>query len=145
MNVIQKYKRLRSAWRRRQRLLYPSPAEMQLLRIMGGTAITIDLFRDPRTKFPFTFVLSMGPVFKAELIQREVRIGKYYADFAVSTPYYKKAIECDGRQWHLDVVHEQERDEYFAEYGFSVLHIPASDLYHYPNLVHERVLRFLSS
>lgn len=118
---------------------------MQLLRIMGGKTIVIDLFRRPRTGFPLTIVLSMGKVFKDEMVQREVRVGAYYADYAVSTPYYRKAIECDGERWHSDVVKEQQRDEYLARYGFSVLHLTADDLFHHPNEVHKRVLKYLKS
>lgn len=78
-------------------------------------------------------------------MQREVRVGAYYADYAVSTPYYRKAIECDGERWHSDVVKEQQRDEYLARYGFSVLHLTADDLFHHPNEVHKRVLKYLKS
>jgi len=120
-----------------------SPAEVQFVRVMGGRVLfSTSLLRDYRTGFPLT-IMSLGPVLKAELVQREVRVGAMYIDFGVETPWYCKGIEVDGSSFHGDVVRERERDEYCARYGWQLLHIPAADLWHYPNHVHDRVIRFL--
>lgn len=125
-------------------MLYISPAEVQFLRIMDARVITADIMRSPRTGFPLTIVLSMGKVLKAENVQREVRAGARFIDFGVVSPYGNRGLEIDGAAYHRNVLHEQERDEYCARFGWTLLHIPAEELYRTPNLVHDRVIRFLA-
>jgi len=135
----------RAAWRKRRRLMFPSPAEVELIRIMGGKCIIIDHVKDRRTGFPLVIVTSMGRILKRELIMREVRVGAMYLDFAVATPWYKKGIEVDGKQWHQDIVQEQQRDDYLRQYGWQLLHIQAASIYREPSLVQRRILKFLAS
>jgi hypothetical protein len=134
-----------AAWRKRRRLLFPSPAEVQLIRIMGGKCIVVDHFQDPRSGFPLTIVTNLGRLFRRELVKREVRVGAMYIDFAVATPWYKKGIEVDGRDFHRDIVREVWRDGYLADYGWSVLHVPAASLYRDPWRVRQKVLTFLAA
>ncbi|HVA10607.1 MAG TPA: hypothetical protein VNG32_00375 [Candidatus Dormibacteraeota bacterium] len=145
MRLIQKHKlflyKKRASWRRLRRLLFASPAEVQLIRIMGGKVITADIFRDHHTNFPITLVLSMGPVFKTELVKREVRAGAMWIDFGNDI---KRGIEVDSATFHGDVTRQYERDEYCAQYGWQLLHVPVADIYHTPNIVHDRILKFLS-
>lgn len=137
-----KYRRLRGLWGKRRRLLFPSPAEVELIRIMGGKVIVIDNIKDPLNGFPLTIVTSMGAVFRAENVRREVRVAARFCDFGNDI---QRAIEVDGRQWHQDIVKEQDRDDYFARFGWRILHLPASDLYQNPKLVYNRVRKFLES
>lgn len=111
---------------------------------MGGKCIIIDHIVDRRTGFPLTIVTNMGRILKRELIQREVRVGAMYIDFGIANRYYKRGIEIDGRDFHRDITVEQERDEYLAKYGWSVLHIQAADIYRQPMLVQRKVLNFLA-
>lgn len=78
------------------------------------------------------------------MVRREVRVGAMYVDFAFVTPYGKKAIEIDGRDFHRDIVKEQERDDYLRARGWQVMHIQALALYHNPESVRKRVIKFLA-
>lgn len=138
------YKR-RAAWRRQRRLWFPSPAEVQFVMLMGGTGWQLPWLKDPRTGFCFTRITSMGRILTNELVQREVRVGAMYVDFAVSTRYYKKGIEIDGRAYHMDVLREQQRDEYCQRYGYKLLHVRAVDLRLNPQNVQRRVIDFLQN
>lgn len=131
-------------WWRKNRILFPSPAEVQFARVMGGKAITIDHIKHPQTGFPLTIITSMGKTLRREFVQREVRVGAMYVDFGFETRYSKKAIEIDGDAFHRDIVREQERDEYCRERGWKLLHIQAADIYREPDLVQRRVMKFLA-
>lgn len=138
-----RYFRLRATWRKRRRLLFPSPAEVELIRILGGSYITVTWFKDLRTGFPLTIITDLGTVLKRELIEREVRVGAMFIDFGVETAYYRRGLEVDGRFYH-NVVQDQIRDEYLAQYGWQILHIPAADIYRTPAFVQRKVVKFLS-
>lgn len=138
--IRSKYYRLRGRYGKRRRLLFTSPAEVEFVRIMGGWAITIDLIKDVQTGFPLT-IMSLGKLLKSENMEREVRVGRYYADFGNDV---MRAIEVDGKRWHNDVVKEMERDEYFHSYGWLVIHIKAIDIYRNPDIVRDAVTRFLT-
>ena len=112
---------------------------------MGGKCVIVDHVKDPKTGFPLTFVTNMGTLFRREFIEREVRVGAMYLDFAVATPYYKKGIEVDGKKWHQDITLEQERDDYIGQYGFNLLHIQTASIYREPARVQQRILKFLAS
>lgn len=126
-------------------MLFPSPAEVEFIRIMGGRVITFERLKHPQTHFPAVIVLSMGRVLRRNLVNREVRVGKHWVDFGAVTPYYKRGIEIDGEQYHNDIVAQIERDEYFANYGWSVLHIKAVEVRNQPDKVQRLVLDFLSA
>lgn len=132
--------RWRASVRRRHRLLFPSPAEVQLIRIMGGKVIQVDLVREPINGFPLCFVVSMGDLFKRERISREVRAGAFFIDFGNDIG---RGIEVDGKHWHGDIITEQRRDEYCGKYGWMLKHIKADDLYRRPAYVRHQVQRFL--
>lgn len=140
VGLINKYYRLRSKWYRYNRIIFPSPAEMRFIEIMGGKVFRIEKIRHRSTKFPMTIVLSMGSVLKDECFQREVRVGKYFIDFGNDVLY---GFEIDGRQWHRDVVKEFEREIYFHDRGWRVKHIDAVKLYNAPDQVQREVLAYL--
>lgn len=129
---------------RNNRMLFPSPAEVQFIRMMGGKAIVIDHLKHPKTKFPLTVITTMGRTLKREFVQREVRVGAMYVDFAFVTQYDKKAIEIDGRDFHDDIIKEQNRDDYLRARGWRVYHIRADSLYRDPSLVQRKVIDFLA-
>lgn len=138
-----RYYRLRAAWRKKRRLLFPSPAEVEFVRIFGGRFHTTNLIKDRRTGFPLTIITSLG-VLERELVKREVRVGKYFVDFGAITPYYRRAIEIDGKNFHQDIVHEQERDEYCGSFGWALFHIQAATVFREPSLVQREVLKWLA-
>lgn len=139
-----KYYALRSFLWRSQRMIFISPAEIRFIEIMGGRVIVFDWICNPRTNFKLAAVITLGKILKRERIEREVRVGKCFVDFGTTNKYYKRGIEIDGRNWHMDIVKEQERDDYFGQYGWQLLHIQATDLWQCPDSVQRRVLKFLS-
>ena len=53
-------------------------------------------------------------------------VGKYFVDFG--NPAAKVAIECDGKEWHKDIIKEDKyRDDILKEYGWDVYRISGSD------------------
>lgn len=136
--------RKKEFWRN-ARVLFPSPAEVHFVRLMGGKVITIDAIRYPdKNRFPLTIIYRRGKFLARNFMQREVRVGAMYVDFAFVDPYTNKAIEIDGSDYHQDVVREAERDEYLKVRGWQVLHIPAMDLYRQPGRVQQKVLNYLA-
>lgn len=136
----------RAAYRKRMRLLFPSPAEVRFIQLMGGHCTTIKFLRYGPNHFPLVLVWSLGKVLERERIQREVRAGAMFIDFGVVTPYYKRGIEIDGRDFHRDVIKERERDVYVANHGgWKLLHVQADILYREPYRVQNAVLEWLQN
>jgi hypothetical protein len=144
-SIHYRFYKLRAKYRKRRRLLFPSPAEVELIRIMGGKYVTLSWFKDVKTGFPLTFVTDLGTFFKREAIEREVRVGAMYIDFATVGLIYRKGIEVDGLLYHMDIVKEQNREDYVREHGYSLLHIRAAEIYRSPHLVQQRILKYLAS
>lgn len=132
--------RRRSAWRRRRRIVFPSPAELALIRLMGGRAITVSFIRDPRTHFPIAIVW-MGRFLKSERVEREVRVGKYYVDFGNDI---SRAVEVMSNEWHRDVVAEYERRQYIESWGWQLLYVWAVDIRDRPDAIRREVTEFLT-
>jgi very-short-patch-repair endonuclease len=133
------YYRTRSQYWRTKRLLFPSPAELKFITLMGGKVWRVNKLCWPGG-YPFAIVLSKGKFLREEKVRREVRVGKYFLDFGNDLMY---GLEIDGHHWHLDVVAEFDRDIYLYNYGWKVLHIPAIWLWNSPNKVQRKVLNFL--
>ena len=151
-----KYYRTRAIWFRYVRLLFPSPAEVRFIKIMGGKIITIPFILNPETKQPLRFVLDLGRALRNEKFGREIQAGRYWLDFGNDILW---AIEIDGKKYHRDIVREQDRDDYLMGFchkrckdpcykhsnmGYRVKHIPAVRLWLEPAVVQSEVLRFLS-
>lgn len=142
--LVFNYRKLRASYRRLRRVLFPSPAEVEFVRIFGGHYIQFNHIKDPRTSFPLTFITSLGTILERELIKREVRVGRYFVDFGAITPYYRRGIEIDGRPYHRDIVKEYERDQYCGRFGWHLFHLEAASVYREPQLVQRRVLEWLA-
>jgi len=138
--IVKRYYRTRSAWWRLNRLLFPSPAELRLIEIMGGKYWKIEWLKHPRTKFRFAIVLSLGKFLRDEKFGREVRVGKYYIDFGNDV---LMGIEVDGAEYHRDVVAAFDRDSYLYQRNWRVMHIMAVRLWNEPAVVQREVLKFL--
>jgi len=67
MHVYDRFLRARRNWRRRMRLLFPSPLEVRFARIMHGHTLTLPFIRNWRTSFPLTFIWR-GRLLKRELV-----------------------------------------------------------------------------
>jgi very-short-patch-repair endonuclease len=57
---------------------------------------------------------------------RQVPIGPYIADFAARRE--KLIIELDGRSHDLTISHDARREDYLTGLGYTVIHIPNSDV-----------------
>jgi len=136
-----RYYKLRASFRRRRRLLFPSPAELRLIVIMGGRVVQIKRLRDPSTGFPLALVIKWPKVFKHEFVRREVRCGPYYIDFGNDIG---RGIEIDGRAYHTDVVAAFERDSYLYQRNWLIMHIPALWLWNNPVKVQQLVIGHLT-
>lgn len=141
LNLVDKFKRRRSAYRRRMRLLFPSPAEVRFMRLMGCWVITTSHIRHWHTDFPLRLLVIPGGLYRRERLRREVRVGKHYVDFGNDI---QRAIEVDGEQYHRDVIYETARDSYLHEHGWLVLHVPAFMLYKNPKKVCDKAEQFLT-
>jgi very-short-patch-repair endonuclease len=145
--VYDRFVRWRSNWRRWHRLFFPSAAEVKFVRVMRGRALTAPIIKSRKTGYPLT-LLWRGRLLRNELIEREVRVGSKFVDFGTPGAAYHKAIEIDSDQFHtykMDVVADQERDNYLREHGWQVTRIPARRLYREPRRVYVEMLRFLKS
>jgi len=140
VSIVGKYYQYRSRFWRNVRFLFPSPAETAFIELMGGYVIHVSILKHPKTHFSFAYVLSLGKLLNGELMKREVRVGKHWIDFGNDI---KRGIEIDGRQYHNDIVKQQERDDYFKSYGWRVLHVDAYDVFHEPKKVYRMTSKFL--
>lgn len=52
-------------------------------------------------------------------------VGKYFLDFG--NPFMKIAIECDGKEYHLDKEKDNRRDYNLKQLGWKIYRIPGSD------------------
>lgn len=52
-------------------------------------------------------------------------VGRYFVDFG--NPVWKVAIECDGKQWHVDAQRDAERQASIEALGWSVYRITGKD------------------
>jgi very-short-patch-repair endonuclease len=136
--LVVKYYRIRSSFYRWKRLLFPSPAELRLIELLGGKVFKIEKLKV--NGFAFAIVLRKGRLLRNEKVKREVRVGRYYLDFG-NDLYY--GLEVDGAAYHKDVVAAFDRDSYIYTRGWRVLHIPALHIYYHPQKVQQQVLGFL--
>lgn len=127
---------------RTNRMIFMSPAEARFVRIMGGKVLTFDNIKSTKTGFPLTYVRSLGKWLKERGYEREVRVGSKFTDFGSFAQ--QRGIEIDGRNFHRDIVKEQERDDYFEDYGWILLHIQAADLWQSPDRVQRDVIKFIT-
>lgn len=121
-------------------MLFPSPAELRFIELMGGKVLTFKCLKSTKTGFPLALVLSLGKTLRGEGFKREVRVGRYYADFANDVGW---VIEIDGKAFHRDIVYEQQRDDYFKLFDWRVLRIDAAKLWNSGQKVQRNVLKFL--
>lgn len=153
--LVVTFYRTRSKYWRLQRLLFPSPAELQFIKILGGKFLRFPI-HNRRTGFLFAVVFSLGKVLRNEGFKHEVRAGKFWIDFANDTGL---GIEIQGRMWHSgNVLKEQFRYNYLSNFcvpkcryychdhlnrGMRIMYIDAKRLWHEPDKVKAEVLHFL--
>lgn len=63
-------------------------------------------------------------------------VDKYFVDFG--NPKYKVAIECDGKEWHMDKEKDAKRDNVLFKQGWHIFRISGADCYKVCETYHER-------
>lgn len=56
----------------------------------------------------------------------QVNIGPYRVDFLLKNIII---IECDGKDYHNDLVRERNRDDYLKDAGYTVVHFTGAEIY----------------
>jgi very-short-patch-repair endonuclease len=140
--LISKYYRYRSRYWQLQRLLFPSPAEVRFIELMGGRCTKIVHVKNHKTKFPLVIVWSLGKTLKRQNYKREVRYGRYYVDFANDL---NRIIEVDGAAYHMDVIADMDReiDIKGRQPDARFLRVKAYQLYNNSAEVQRKVLTFI--
>jgi very-short-patch-repair endonuclease len=110
---------------------------------MRGHVLTTPFVKSRRTGFPLA-IIWRGKILKRELVYREVPAGPFFIDYAVVTPFYKRGIELHSKEWHRDIVRDQEREEYLKARGWEIRYITSKHLAE-PKRLFAEVLRFLKS
>jgi hypothetical protein len=136
--ILSKYRQ-----QRLHRLLFPSPLEVSFARAMRGHVFTIPFIKNRRTGFPLAIIMP-GRILRRELVYREMPAGPFFIDYAVVTPFYKRGIELHSKEWHGDIVRDQERDDYLKAHGWQMRYVTAKHLRE-PKRVFAEVLRCLKS
>jgi very-short-patch-repair endonuclease len=123
-------------------MIFPSPIELEFIELMGGKVVRFTKLRDPRTKFPAAWIVSLGPMMKAQNVHREVRYGKYFVDFSNDL---HRIIEIDGSAYHMDVVADMDREIYIKarQPGMRMMRIKTYELRNNKHSVQSRVIDFL--
>ncbi|MGE0154933.1 MAG: endonuclease domain-containing protein [Reyranellaceae bacterium] len=73
---------------------------------------------------------------------RQCPIGPYFADFVCRKA--KLIVELDGEGHDLGFAHDQRRDAFLREKGYSVLRIPAEEMLHNPDGVLAQIAQALA-
>lgn len=145
--LVSTFYRTRSRYWRLQRILFPSPAEVRFIELLGGRVVTFNYIKSNKTGFPLALIVSLGRILKQAKFKHEVRYGKYYVDFSNDLNWI---IEIDGYAFH-DVVADMDREIYIHEmltrhspYGMRILRVPAYRIYNNPSRVQRDVLKFIT-
>lgn len=127
--------------------MFPSPAEVKFMRLLGAKVCTLPYTRSGEHGFPMVIVLSRGKILRRAGMKREARYGRYYIDFANDLNWM---IEIDGTHWHMDVVADMDREIAINEmmrrnpYGWRMLRIKAPRLWNDSAGLKREVLSWLS-
>lgn len=121
----------------RERLLWPSWAEVRFMRLMGCWVIPMPFLKHPTTGQTAYYVIMRG-IMKREHMQREVMARGYCLDFGNDIG---RGIEIDGGRH--DVVADYERDQHLAKDGWIVHRIPVDRLKRSPSRVRREAIDFL--
>lgn len=138
--ALRRYRKARAKYRRGMRLIFPSPAELRFIQIMGGDFVQLPIIKSLRNRFPLTLVYDLGPFLRSEFVRREVRCGRYFIDFGNDI---LRGIEIDGMAFHNDKPRELMRDDFLESCGWLLLHIKATKLWRDPDFVTRQTRIFL--
>jgi len=137
------YYRTRARIHRTDRMIFPSPAELKFVELMGGHIVRMKWLHSPFTHFPAAIIVSKGKLLRSENFRREVRYGRYYADFANDL---HRIIEIDSKRYHMDVVADMDRDIYIKSrfHGAQILRLRTFEISANPTRTQQQVIKFLT-
>lgn len=143
MKLTSYYSNLKRAltgwWQRFKDGLFPHPAEVRLLEVLGGITVTIG--RIQRGGRPLTFILSEGKLLKSEHFRRVAADNKTV--LYMNDVQHVLAIRADD--FKRDVIGEFEADEALREQGYRIRSIPESLIINNPRQAKLSIQKFIFS
>lgn len=118
--------------------LFPTYEEVCLIKVLGGTILTIRRIRDKETHRPLRIVVRQPRILKREHFRRT---GDTLVLFSNDL---KMGLAVEGREYERDVVAAYERDEFLQSMGWRIRYIRAYDLFHRPEIAKRSILQFLN-
>lgn len=112
--------------------LFPSPVEVRLIEILGGTTFTIGGIRHGNR--PMTITLSRGKLLRSRRFRRAVLDGK-----GVLANDVRHAVILQGADYENKVVEMYERDERLEELGWQLIYVKVRDIWQNPKAVRENL------
>jgi len=131
------YDRIRDGVYARYERFFPTPVQVRLIEILGGTTITIGAVR--RNNMPMTITLSRGKLLRSRKFRRTVIDG-----MGCLASDLKWAIAIQGPEYERDVVAAYERDERLEAAGWRLAYVQVRDIWHNPAAVRKSLLPFLT-
>jgi very-short-patch-repair endonuclease len=109
---------------------------------MAYPVILAEYYRRKRLRHPEPTVIMLVEIMGVEWwirhgFFREYRVGRWYIDLA--NPKLQLAIEGDGKQYHMDIVREHDRDQALQRKGWRVCHFRYEDLKYHPEKCKSRI------
>jgi hypothetical protein len=137
MRITATYDQIRDAIYTRYERLFPTPVQVRLIEILGGTTFVIGGVR--RNNLPMTIVLSRGKLLRSRRFRRAVVDG-----MGCLASDIKYAIAVQGPEYERRVVEAFERDEKLEAMGWNLVYVRWQDVWQNPSKVRSDVLQFLS-
>jgi very-short-patch-repair endonuclease len=131
------FDRLRDAVYARYERLFPTPVQVRLIEILGGTTITIGGIR--RNNRQLTLTISRGKLLRSAKFRRMVLDGR-----GVLANDIMWAIAVQGSEYERDVVSAYERDERLRAAGWRLAYVNVRDVWTNPASVRNNILQFLA-
>jgi very-short-patch-repair endonuclease len=132
------FDRLRDAIYARYERLFPTPVQVRLIEILGGTTFTIGAVR--RNNRPLTLTLSRGRLLRSRRFRRRVVDGT-----GALANDIKWAVMIQGPEYERDVLAVFERDEKLEAQGWRLAYVTARDIWNRPDKVRQNLLPFFAS
>lgn len=128
----------RQAAKQYQRL-FPSPAELRIIEIMGGKVLRINRIISQRSGLPMAIILSRGGMLRREHFKRTGD------DLVLFSNDLKWGLAIQGAAYERNIIEAFERDQTLKENGYRIQYLPVRWLVNRPDLVRDRINQFVYS
>lgn len=136
--LLVKYDALRDWMYYHYEQLFPTPVQVRLIEILGGSTITIGAFR--RDNLPMTIMLTRGKLLRSKRFRAAILDGT-----GMLANDIKWAIKILGPEYERDVVAAYEMDERLHQDGWHMAYVSARDIWNNPARVRASLQRFLNA